>query len=78
MSLVRILNSLCLQGICRLENGFVVFVDRALPGERLLARVVQSKRSFARASRLRSLAPHDDATEPVCEVSKSRPQVQVA
>lgn len=55
------------EGICRLDGGFVVFVDRALPGERLLARVLQSKRSFARASKLRSLAPHDDAAEPVCE-----------
>ncbi|KAL4448305.1 hypothetical protein ABPG75_005524 [Micractinium tetrahymenae] len=55
------------EGICRLEGGFVVFVDRALPGERLLAQVLQSKRSFARASKLRSLAPYDDAAEPVCE-----------
>lgn len=56
----------------------MVFVDRALPGERLLARVLQSKRSYARASKLRSLAPHDDAAEPVCEVSKHREQVSLA
>lgn len=59
-----------LQGICRHgADGFVVFVDRALPGERLTARVVQSKRSWARAAKLATLEPHEQAVEPVCQVS---------
>ena len=56
-----------LQGICRLPDGFVVFVDRALPGERLTARVVQSKKSFAKAAKLKTLHPHDAASEPACQ-----------
>lgn len=57
------------QGICRHgADGFVVFVDRALPGERLTARVLQSKKSFARAAKLATLAPHEHAVEPQCQV----------
>lgn len=56
------------EGVCRLPGGYVVFVDRALPGERLTARVVQSKRSFAKAAKLSTLQLHDDAVEPVCQV----------
>ena len=56
-----------LQGICRLPDGFVVFVDRALPGERLKALVVQSKKSFAKAAKLQTLHPHDAAAEPACQ-----------
>lgn len=56
------------QGICRLPGGFVVFVDRALPGERLTAQIVQQKKRWARAAKLASLAPHEHAVEPACQV----------
>src|SRR5213080_3951776 len=36
-------------GVARL-NGFVVFVRRGLPGDRVLARVTKVKRSFAEAT----------------------------
>ncbi|PRW45128.1 tRNA (uracil-5-)-methyltransferase-like protein A [Chlorella sorokiniana] len=56
------------EGICRYgADGFVVFVDRALPGERLTARVLQSKKSFARAVKQASLAPHEHAVEAPCQ-----------
>lgn len=58
-----------LQGICRLPgSGFVVFVDRALPGERLTARVLQVKKSFAKALKLHTLEPHEAPAEPACQV----------
>lgn len=35
-------------GVCKVvETGFVVLCERALPGERLLARIVKKKRGFA-------------------------------
>ncbi len=45
-----------------------MFVDRALPGEQLTARVLQSKKSFARAAKLATLAPHEHAVQPPCQV----------
>lgn len=58
------------QGICRLSgadsDSLVVFVDRALPGERLAAQVTQAKKRYARAAKLASLSPHDCAAPPTC------------
>ncbi len=36
-----------LQGVCRADDGCVVFVERALPGEVVQARIVQRKKSEA-------------------------------
>ena len=55
-----------LQGVCKLPNGFTIFCERALPGERLLARVNATKKSFATAHKLEVLRPHSDAVEASC------------
>ncbi len=54
------------QGVCKLEDGFVVFVPRALPGEKLAAKVTSAKSGFARARKLETLRPHDHADTPQC------------
>jgi tRNA/tmRNA/rRNA uracil-C5-methylase (TrmA/RlmC/RlmD family) len=58
------------EGVCRLPDGLVVFVDRALPGERLRARVLQAKQRFAKASKLETLRPHATPAEPLCQVRR--------
>jgi predicted RNA-binding protein with TRAM domain len=57
------------EGICKLPGGgLVVFVERALPGERLVARITETKKRFAKAVKLSTLRPHDAAVEPPCQV----------
>lgn len=53
-------------GLAREENGRVVFVRGALPGERVLARVTEQRRDFARAVVVRVLAASPDRVEPPC------------
>ena len=48
-------------------RGYVVFVAGAVPGDRVRARVVKRKKSFAEARLLEVLAPSDLRTEPRCE-----------
>ncbi|CAI5960269.1 unnamed protein product, partial [Closterium sp. NIES-65] len=55
-------------GVCRVpESGFVVLCERALPGERLVARIVKAKRQYAEAYKVHVLSPHDHATTPRCQ-----------
>ncbi|CAI7749222.1 unnamed protein product [Closterium sp. NIES-54] len=55
-------------GVCRVpESGFVVLCERALPGERLVARIIKAKRQYAEAYKVRVLSPHDHATTPRCQ-----------
>lgn len=55
-----------LQGVCKLPNGFTVFCERALPGERLLACVTATKKKFATAHKLEVLRLHSGAVEAPC------------
>ena len=48
------------------KGGPVVFVPRAVPGERLLAHVHAEQRGFARATKLRTTVASPHATEPPC------------
>ena len=50
-------------GIAR-TDGYVVFVRGAIPGDRVQARVVKSKRSFAEADTVELLEPSPDRIEP--------------
>ncbi len=49
-------------------DGFVVFVEGALPGERVRARITQRKKSFAFAQALEVLEPSPDRQAPPCPV----------
>jgi 23S rRNA (uracil1939-C5)-methyltransferase len=52
--------------IARDVDGRVVFVEGALPGERVRARLVQSKKDFARAVVAEVLEPSPDRVAPPC------------
>lgn len=56
----------CLQGVCKLPSGYIVLCERALPGERLMARVTAVKKSFATAHKLDVLRQHSNAVEAPC------------
>jgi hypothetical protein len=54
--------------VCRvLDTGFVMMCNGALPGERLLARVMRKKRSMAQALKLKTLEPPPNLVEPPCK-----------
>jgi 23S rRNA (uracil1939-C5)-methyltransferase len=53
-------------GLAREPSGRVVFVSGALPGERVLARVTEEKKAFARASLTEVLEPSHDRIAPPC------------
>jgi len=48
------------------HGGKVIFVAYALPGERVVARVVEEHRSWARAELVEVLTPAEDRIEPPC------------
>jgi 23S rRNA (uracil1939-C5)-methyltransferase len=51
-------------GVARID-GYVVFVDGGLPGDRVRARVYRSKRAYARARAVDLLEPSSDRVRPV-------------
>ncbi len=53
------------RGVARLD-GMVVFVDGALPGETVMAKVTQVKKGFAEAVAERIITPAPEAVEPRC------------
>lgn len=55
-------------GVCKVvETGFVVFCERALPGERLVARIVKKRKGFAEAYKLKTLSVHNNAVTAPCK-----------
>jgi len=53
------------RGLARVD-GLTVFVDQTAPGDRVLARVVRSKKSYAEARLIRVLAPSALRVQPPC------------
>ncbi|MCL6106611.1 MAG: 23S rRNA (uracil(1939)-C(5))-methyltransferase RlmD [Actinobacteria bacterium] len=53
------------RGLARL-NGFVIFVEGALPGDRVLAEIIRSTRSFAEARTVAVISPSQARIEPEC------------
>ncbi len=53
------------EGVASLE-GFVLFVDGALPGERIRAKIYERRKSFGRASVVEILRRSPHRVEPVC------------
>lgn len=54
------------RAIARIE-GYVVFVENALPGDRAVAAVTKKHRRYAEARAIRILRPADTRVEPRCE-----------
>ncbi|MHB1389614.1 MAG: 23S rRNA (uracil(1939)-C(5))-methyltransferase RlmD [Thermoleophilia bacterium] len=53
------------RGVARVD-GFVIFVEGALPGDRVRAVVTKARRSFAEALTLEVLEPSEKRIEPAC------------
>lgn len=53
-------------GVGRVED-LVVFVEQALPGQKVLVRIVKKKKSFAEARLLQVLSPSPHQTAPTCQ-----------
>ena len=53
-------------GLAREQTGRVVFVRGALPGERVVARLTEERRDFARAEVVRVVTPSPDRVSPPC------------
>lgn len=53
-------------GLARLEDGRVVFVEGALPGESVRIRLTRRSRDYARAEISEILDPHPERREPPC------------
>jgi 23S rRNA (uracil1939-C5)-methyltransferase len=54
------------RGVARLD-GYVVFVQGAIPGDRVRARVTKSKRAYAEARAVEVVEPSPDRIEPVAD-----------
>jgi len=55
------------RAISKIGGGFVVFVDGALPGDRVLATVFRKRSRYAEARTERILEPSPHRVEPLCE-----------
>lgn len=53
------------KGVAR-RDGFVVFVERALPGQKVKARITRRRKGYAEARVLEVLQPAPDSIEPRC------------
>jgi 23S rRNA (uracil1939-C5)-methyltransferase len=53
------------RGLARV-NGFVVFIDRAIPGQHVLARITRKKSSYAEAKAVQILQDAPNAVSPRC------------
>lgn len=53
-------------GLARLDDGRVVFVEGGLPGEKVRARIVRQSRDYARAVAEEVLEAHDQRVVPPC------------
>ena len=56
------------RGIAKVD-GLAVFVERAVPGDRVRARIVKKKKSFAEARVIELLSPSPDRISPPCRYS---------
>jgi tRNA/tmRNA/rRNA uracil-C5-methylase (TrmA/RlmC/RlmD family) len=56
--------------VARADDGRVVFVRHALPGERVRARVTQTTASYLRADAVEVLTPSPDRVEPPCPYAR--------
>ena len=56
------------RGLARV-NGMAVFVDQAVPGDRVLARIVKKKRNYAEARVMELKTPSEDRIDPPCQYS---------
>ncbi|UCH20937.1 MAG: 23S rRNA (uracil(1939)-C(5))-methyltransferase RlmD [Deltaproteobacteria bacterium] len=56
------------KGLARL-NGLAVFVDQAIPGDRVRVRIIKKKKNYAEARLIELVTPSPDRIEPPCRYS---------
>jgi len=56
------------KGIAKVD-GFAVFVDQAVPGDRVLARIMKKKKNYAESRIISMIAPSEDRLEAPCPYS---------
>lgn len=54
------------KGVSKLDDGFVVFTDKALPGDEAMIKIRKKKSNYAEAKLLSIVKPSAFRTEPVC------------
>lgn len=55
------------EGLCRLEDGRVVFVSNVVPGERVEIEIAETKRDFARGTVISVVEPGPHRQQPPCQ-----------
>ncbi len=55
------------KGIAKTDNNFVIFVEQALPGDKVLARITRKKSGYAEAKIIELQNPSQWRITPVCE-----------
>ncbi|MDD4835958.1 MAG: 23S rRNA (uracil(1939)-C(5))-methyltransferase RlmD [Dethiosulfovibrio sp.] len=55
------------QGVALCDSGKVIFVDKALPGEKVRVSIVQEKKNYGRAALLEIETPSVDRIQPKCQ-----------
>ena len=53
-------------GLCRYDNNFVVFIENALPEEKIKAKITSINRKFARAQIVEIIKPSPNRVKPFC------------
>ncbi len=56
------------RGIAKVD-GYTVFVERAVPGDRVIARILKKKKSYAEARAIEIIDPSPDRISPPCRFS---------
>ena len=54
------------KGVSKIEGGFVIFTDKALPGDEALVRIRKKKSKYAEAELVNLITPSAFRIEPVC------------
>ena len=54
------------KGIAKVDDNFVIFVEKAIPGDKIKARITRRKSGYAEASMLELITPSQNRIKPKC------------
>ena len=66
------------EGIGHLEDGYTLFVQGAVPGDRVLAHIVKAQKNYAHAKPVRIIKPSEDRIVSACPVADKCGGCQIA
>lgn len=58
------------EGIAKINDTFPIFIEGALKGEKVNAKIVKSKKNFAYAKLINVIEPSKERCEPICKINK--------